>query len=830
MTTADSHPKDTISIDDVVSDVINTLRDPGVAVLTGVPGAGLTTALQRVAAGFHGPVFTGGGLAILRTTAGLALTRAVRARLPVHDHALAAEAVRSRVRGGLLVIDDLRWADPLTLRTLPALAEHCRIVTALRTPHSLPEEATRRLKAAAALWRPLPPLDEAAAATLARRTAPTLDPAAIATLVRRAGGIPLAVESLATHTAAQRESDPSTPSHHDPHSPVAYAVAEALADLTRPARTAMAALGLLGRPATRQFLGAGVDELLANDLITESAGEVAARSPYVAEVAAGLLDTDERPLLHRRLAEMVPSAEAARHLAAAGDTRQAYTRAVAAAREATTVGERADLLLLACGLPGAAPSAEITGMAAEAALAAGRPRSCLRVLGDASDPATALLRGEALLQSGRGADAEAEVAIVPDAAPDELVAARDRVRLLAALAHDDNRADQIAEAVTARHGAAPPHSGLRAALAGVAAATRSPGWEAGLATATAAAGAAGESLAARWSAWLLVESLAADGRLAEAVTAAQHAAEACATDLAYSWQTRFLAMELWCAALHGESLDEVTRRAIDLIDRTLPAVARGYAAAAAALAEADSGLLAASRTRLSRHPDAPPSAAALLEWVASEAAWLDGQPDHALQAQPTPASQIRLVRGLREITSQWASYDGGHTEPTAADRHRLPPVRATLAAWNAVLADPSRAAEFKPAAESWRATLRREEIRCLLALGLHADNTEDAVPPLLEAERLAEESGLVVLLGRIRRALRRHAVRRETRGPRAGDHLTDRERDVLRQVAQGEPTRRIAGLLGISRETVETHIRSGMRKLGARTRTEAAARALEVLE
>ncbi|MGH3740064.1 MAG: hypothetical protein ACRDT1_01865, partial [Micromonosporaceae bacterium] len=126
MTTADSHPKDTISIDDVVSDVINTLRDPGVAVLTGVPGAGLTTALQRVAAGFHGPVFTGGGLAILRTTAGLALTRAVRARLPVHDHALAAEAVRSRVRGGLLVIDDLRWADPLTLRTLPALAEHCR--------------------------------------------------------------------------------------------------------------------------------------------------------------------------------------------------------------------------------------------------------------------------------------------------------------------------------------------------------------------------------------------------------------------------------------------------------------------------------------------------------------------------------------------------------------------------------------------------------------------------------------------------------------------------------------------------------------------------------
>ena len=120
-------------------------------------------------------------------------------------------------------------------------------------------------------------------------------------------------------------------------------------------------------------------------------------------------------------------------------------------------------------------------------------------------------------------------------------------------------------------------------------------------------------------------------------------------------------------------------------------------------------------------------------------------------------------------------------------------------------------------------------MRCLLAQGLLETDAERAVPPLLEAERLAEEAGLVVLLGRVRRALRRHSIRRDIRGKRSGDDLTDRERDVLRLVAHGEPTRRIAGQLGISRETVETHIRSGMRKLGARTRTEAAALALEVL-
>ncbi|HYN97270.1 MAG TPA: helix-turn-helix transcriptional regulator, partial [Pilimelia sp.] len=89
--------------------------------------------------------------------------------------------------------------------------------------------------------------------------------------------------------------------------------------------------------------------------------------------------------------------------------------------------------------------------------------------------------------------------------------------------------------------------------------------------------------------------------------------------------------------------------------------------------------------------------------------------------------------------------------------------------------------------------------------------------------------GLVVLAGRARRALRRHTARHDARGAPAGQSLTGRERAVLSLVARGEPSRRVAGQLGISVETVETHIRAGMRKLGARTRTEAAARALEVL-
>jgi DNA-binding CsgD family transcriptional regulator len=427
----------------------------------------------------------------------------------------------------------------------------------------------------------------------------------------------------------------------------------------------------------------------------------------------------------------------------------------------------------------------------------------------------AVLRAEALLQLGDPAGAAAAAAPVPDGVDPALRAARDRVLLLVRLAGDPAGAARAA----ARLPDPPEHPGLRAAVAAVRAATRVPGWEYGLASAAAAAGAAGDPLSARWSAWLLVETLAADGRLDEAAATATTAAAACADDLAYSWQTRFLAAGLWCAALRGGAgADDVVRRAGDLTDRTAPALARAYAVAAAGLVEADGGLLAPARARLAAAPPAP-GAAALLDWVAREAAWLDGQPDRAVA--PAAASGTPLVDGLRHITARWAAFDAGSAAAFEAGSP-LPAVAATLTAW-------SGDGPFDRAAAAWHDLAVREEVRCLLAAGLHESDPARAVPPLLEAERIAEEAGLVVLLGRARRALRRHAVRRDNRGPRSGDALTERERDVLRLVARGEPTRRIAGQLGISAETVETHIRAGMRKLGARTRTAAAVMALESL-
>ncbi len=63
--------------------------------------------------------------------------------------------------------------------------------------------------------------------------------------------------------------------------------------------------------------------------------------------------------------------------------------------------------------------------------------------------------------------------------------------------------------------------------------------------------------------------------------------------------------------------------------------------------------------------------------------------------------------------------------------------------------------------------------------------------------------------------------------------LTDRQLDVLRSVVQGKSNKAVARELGVSSETVKTHLSAAMRALGARNRTElvfiAARRGLRVI-
>ncbi|ADD43383.1 helix-turn-helix transcriptional regulator [Stackebrandtia nassauensis] len=803
--------------------VAEALAQPGLVIVTGPAGSGRSHLLHRLAGAFRGPVYAGGGLSMLRGNSALALARAVKAKLPTHDTPLCAEAVRSRVRGGLLVIDDLQWCDPVTLAVLPKLAEHCRIAAALRTPHRLPEAITEPLFAAATTVE-IPPIPDAAAAALVRDHAPGLADAAVTALVKRAGGNPLALASLARHAQARGGKSIKDPAQATPDA--VHVLAEAIADLPRAARTALAALGLLGRPAPAGLLGEGVSELAEAGLVTVDDNQsVAPVSPYSAEIAAGILDPDGRAELHRGLAELVDDVEAARHLAAAGDNPAAYQRALRAAG-GDNQARRAEALLFACALSDS-PADEATRLeAAAAALAVGRPRSALTVLEQLSSVEATVARAQAHLHAGHTNKAAEVAATLPDSSKldDGLAEAVDRVRLLTALAGAS--ADTVAAAVRARHGDRPSAPGLAAAVAAHDARRREPGWQQGLAAAAVAAGRDGDALTARWSAWLLVEYLIADGNLDQAAAAAERAAAACTADHAYSWQTRFLAAQVWCRVLGGGHLEEAASRAVTLLDHALPSVARGYATASASLAEADTGALRNARHRLRNAGPVPPSVATVLRWVAGEAAWLDNQPAQARAAAGDDAS---LVSGMGRITANWAAFDAG--EPSeAGDIDSVPdPARQTLSAWQAAAVDASAAGAFDTAAEAWREVVVREQVRCLLAHGLYAPDAAGAVPPLEAAEAIADEAGLTILAGRARQALRRHRVRRDRRGKRAGDALTSREQQVLTMVAAGEPTRRIAVALGITRETVETHIRAGMRKLGAKTRTEAAVRAAELL-
>ncbi len=63
--------------------------------------------------------------------------------------------------------------------------------------------------------------------------------------------------------------------------------------------------------------------------------------------------------------------------------------------------------------------------------------------------------------------------------------------------------------------------------------------------------------------------------------------------------------------------------------------------------------------------------------------------------------------------------------------------------------------------------------------------------------------------------------------PRGASQLTAREREVLRLIAQGLPSKQIARALGITERTVKFHTTSLLRKLGADNRAQAVALAAQ---
>jgi DNA-binding CsgD family transcriptional regulator len=232
-----------------------------------------------------------------------------------------------------------------------------------------------------------------------------------------------------------------------------------------------------------------------------------------------------------------------------------------------------------------------------------------------------------------------------------------------------------------------------------------------------------------------------------------------------------------------------------------------------------------------------PTRLALTHWAAAEVAWLAGRPRDALVA-----AECVLDLGLAGFPTMgfgttirgWAQLDLGRPV-TDGDTGFLPLVAAARPELDGLLAlstgSPARAVElFDRAAQLWRGQFARMELRCRWAAAEAARQADDrsAIDRLLSVERFAVNVDAVSLLPRIHRSLRLAGVTRTAGGSTEPGRwsVTPRQRQILQQVARGRTTREIALQLGVSTETVESQIQTAMRRLGTKTRREAALRVI----
>ena len=126
-------------------------------------------------------------------------------------------------------------------------------------------------------------------------------------------------------------------------------------------------------------------------------------------------------------------------------------------------------------------------------------------------------------------------------------------------------------------------------------------------------------------------------------------------------------------------------------------------------------------------------------------------------------------------------------------------------------------------AQEWARRLALHEFTGEVEM-IRGDGTTVAVQWGATVERLTDRR--YVLLTALTTARWGARFRREPSAQHQPAPLTPRERDVVRLMALGETGPEIAGELGIGHETVRTHARNAMGKLGARSRAQLVAMAL----